>query len=224
MQNQDNTHTHTHTHLKTILHKQYVGRESLYLLLLNSIATQHQCNVWWQCQVMPQILQAHTLAALWIHSIHLISLLQPNQQAAQLWANVDISVTVQQCTSHTDVETSASITTTTTITPNTTSSTIIIPQPPAPTLLPPHHNHHDHCYSTMLESITNNRQATNSGEVPSVASCPCKSAQCFKTIWKWSTHRYTNIITVSLSLCTKKADIPSQWMLKKCALVYLQGI
>ena len=131
MQYQDDTHTHTYTHLKTILHKQYVGRESLYPLVLNSIATQHQCNVWWQCQVMPQILQAHTLAALWIHSIHLISLFQPNQQAAQLWADVDISATVQQWTTQTDVETSASTTTTTT-------TTIIIPQPlPPPSLLPP---------------------------------------------------------------------------------------
>jgi hypothetical protein len=90
-------HTHVHTHLKAVLHEQYVGWESLYPSLLNSIATEHQRNVWRQCQEVPQVLQAHTLTALWIHSIHLFSILQPNQQAAQLWANVDVPETVKQC-------------------------------------------------------------------------------------------------------------------------------
>jgi hypothetical protein len=61
---------------------------------------------------------------------------------------MNMSATVQQCTTQNDVKTSASTTITTTITPNTTSSTIIIPPPPPPSLL------------TYHVRITNNRQTT----------------------------------------------------------------
>jgi hypothetical protein len=81
------------THLKTILHKQHVGRKVLNSVLLNSVATEHECDIWWQWQVMPQLLQTHILTAVWTDSIHLISLLRPHQETAQLWTYVDISAT-----------------------------------------------------------------------------------------------------------------------------------
>lgn len=54
-------------------------------------------------------------------------------------------------------------------------------QAPLPPPLSLSHNNHHHQYcSTMSESLITGR-LLNRGEVPSLASCPCKSAQHFKT-------------------------------------------
>ena len=82
-------------------------------------------------------------------------------------------------------------------------------------------HHHHYNYSTTSESLITG----NSCEVPSVASCPCISAQHFKTyLDRIHTQIHKRINCLSLTLCNKKANIPSWQMLKKCAFISLQGI
>ena len=81
-----------------------------------------------------------------------------------------------------------------------------------------HHQHHQY-YSTMSESLTTGT-LLNSGEVPSLTSCPCESAQRFKT---YLDRIYTQIHKRHNRLSISTKHVLSWQMLRKMCISLSPG-